>query len=58
MCPCGCKQKIELPLIREASPRWKLEVNQHGNPTISPSIWLNTGCRSHFFVRAGKIIWV
>jgi len=57
-CPCGCKQRIELPLIREASPRWRLEVDKNNNPTLSPSIWLNSGCRSHFFVRAGRVIWV
>lgn len=57
-CPCGCGQRVELPLIREALPRWKLQVDRHGRPTLSPSVWLKAGCRSHFFVRSGKIVWV
>lgn len=57
-CPCGCGQRIDLPLLRETTPRWKLQVDQHGRPTLSPSIWLKTGCRSHFFVRGDKIKWV
>lgn len=57
-CPCGCGQLIELPLIPEASPRWRLEVDDAELPTLAPSVWLHTGCRSHFFVRAGKVLWV
>lgn len=57
-CPCGCGQRIELPLIQEANPRWKLRVEPDGTPTLSPSVWLQDGCRSHFFVRCGKVEWV
>lgn len=58
MCPCGCGQRIELPLIKEACPHWKLHVEQDGTPTLAPSVWLQDGCRSHFFVRHGKVAWV
>lgn len=57
-CPCGCGQHIELPLIQEANPRWKLRVEPDGAPTLAPSVWLQDGCRSHFFVRRGKVVWV
>lgn len=57
-CPCGCGQRIELPLIQEADPRWKLRVETDGTPTLSPSVWLQDGCRSHFYVRCGKVQWV
>jgi len=57
-CPCGCGQRIELPLIQEANPRWKLRIELDGTPTLVPSIWLQDGCRSHFFVRGGKVEWV
>ncbi|MDP2762640.1 MAG: DUF6527 family protein [Sideroxyarcus sp.] len=57
-CPCGCRQRIELPLIKEANPRWKLRVEPDGTPTLVPSVWLQDGCRSHFFVRCGKVEWV
>ncbi|MHA6933590.1 DUF6527 family protein [Ralstonia pseudosolanacearum] len=57
-CPCGCGQRVELPLLEEVSPHWRLSVDKKGRPTLSPSIWLRDGCCSHFFVRGGKIVWV
>lgn len=58
LCPCGCKQRIELPLIREVRPSWRLTVEHDGSPTLVPSVWLREGCRSHFFVKHGKVQWV
>ena len=57
-CPCGCRQRVELALIPEATPRWTLTQDQGRYPTLHPSVWLRDGCRSHFFVRSGKVIWV
>lgn len=57
-CPCGCGQPIELALIPEAKPRWRLHVEPDKAPTLAPSVWLREGCRSHFFVRRGRIYWV
>lgn len=57
-CPCGCGQPVELPLIREARPRWSLQVDKNGHPTLAPSIWRQEGCRAHYFVKAGKVVWV
>lgn len=57
-CPCGCGQRIELPLLPEVRPRWSLRVDRRSRPTLHPSVWLKEGCRSHFLVRAGKVIWV
>lgn len=57
VCPCGCGEVIELNLSPAAKPRWRLEV-ENGRPTLSPSVWRTTGCRSHFWVRQGKVEWV
>ena len=57
VCPCGCHRKIELLLIRDASPHWQMTIDPKGRPTLTPSVWLKDGCRSHFWVRKGKIIW-
>lgn len=57
MCPCGCGKVIELMLIPEASPRWTMSADSKGRPTLKPSIWLRSGCRSHFWLRDGKIDW-
>jgi len=57
-CPCGCGQRVELPLIPEVKPHWNLQIESDGRPTLVPSVWLREGCRSHFFVRRGKVEWV
>jgi hypothetical protein len=56
-CPCGCGHAIELLVIPEAKPRWDVSVDKTGRPTLSPSVWLQTGCRSHFWLRTGRIRW-
>lgn len=56
-CPCGCKQTISLNLMpTKNKPSWSFEDNK-GLPTITPSICRKVGCRSHFFLRNGKIAW-
>ena len=56
-CPCGCGRVLELLLIPEASPRWTLAIDGKGRPTLHPSVWVKDGCRSHFWVRSGRIDW-
>lgn len=56
LCPCGCGDTIELMLLQGAEPRWNLSVHR-GLPTLHPSVWRNIGCRSHFWVRRGKVHW-
>lgn len=58
LCPCGCGDRVELPLFAEAHPRWDLQIDSRGRPTVRPSIWRTDGCRAHYFVRAGRVIWV
>jgi hypothetical protein len=56
-CPCGCGRTIELLVIEEANPRWDYKVDENGLPTLYPSIWLKTGCKSHFWIKNGRINW-
>lgn len=56
-CPCGCGRIIELLLINEARPRWTLKLNEKQKPTLQPSVWLQNGCRSHFLLIEGRVIW-
>ncbi len=57
-CPCGCGDVIELLLLPDVKPRWDIKIDFRNRPTLSPSVWKTTGCRSHFWVRSGKILWV
>jgi Family of unknown function (DUF6527) len=56
-CPCGCGRRLEVMLLPGVEPRWDLYVDRRGRPTLHPSIWLQEGCRSHFWLRGGRIEW-
>lgn len=57
LCPCGCRDLIQLSLLKEDSPRWDLFVDRNDEATLAPSIWRTRGCESHFIVRRGQVIW-
>ena len=54
LCPCGCGERLSLNLLPDDSPCWVL-LDDGGVPTLHPSIWRRVGCRSHFFLRGGRI---
>lgn len=56
-CPCGCGRRHEMNLLPDDHPAWRLEFDRMGAPSLHPSIWLKTGCESHFFLRRGKVEW-
>jgi hypothetical protein len=56
-CPCGCGDVLNLSLMKNHIPNWAVKFDSKDKVTLSPSVWKNDGCRSHFFVRKGKIIW-
>jgi hypothetical protein len=56
-CPCGCGQRLEMMVLREVKPRWDVSMDSHGYVSLNPSVWVREGCRSHFLIRSGKIVW-
>ncbi|UUZ74032.1 hypothetical protein LP415_03550 [Polaromonas sp. P1(28)-8] len=56
-CPCGCGETIELALLQGVKPRWNLTTSHDGLPTLHPSVWRRSGCRSHFWLRNGLVHW-
>jgi hypothetical protein len=56
-CPCGCGDKIQLSLNPRRRPRWSVRIDWLNRPTLEPSIHQLDGCRSHFWMRSGRIIW-
>jgi len=57
LCPCGCHETIHVSLLANDSPSWSLRINSKNEPTLEPSIWRRHGCKSHFFIRNGRIAW-
>jgi hypothetical protein len=57
VCPCGCKEVIQLNLLKQVRPRWSVQEHKDGSVSLMPSVWRQKGCRSHFFVRHGRIDW-
>jgi hypothetical protein len=55
-CPCGCGDTVALNVLPDDSPRWSLRDEPEG-PTLIPSVWRTTGCRSHYILRRGRVLW-
>ena len=56
-CPDGCGEIIKLPLNPRQRPRWGVSSDWLRRPTVNPSVRQTSGCKSHFWVRKGKIDW-
>lgn len=57
LCPCGCGAILHMSLHPQGRPRWNVSVHLDDTASLSPSVWRRVGCRSHFFLRAGRIEW-
>lgn len=55
LCPCGCASQIDLNLDRHIRPYWSLIVHWNGAVSLSPSVWRTSGCRSHFWLKNGRL---
>lgn len=56
-CPCRCGTRVEVLVDPLAAPHWTVIVDSRNRPTLNPSVWLDGGCRSHFWLREGRIEW-
>lgn len=57
LCPCGCGDRLELMLLTDVRPRWDVHFSVDGRPSLLPSVWRKQACRSHFWLREGRIQW-
>lgn len=53
LCPCGCKRESVTPFYPGG---WELTVESDNTISLEPSI-VNLGCRSHYYVTHGKVVW-
>lgn len=56
-CPCGCGEVISLPMSEPHNPKWRLSGSINMPPSLSPSVWRNRGCMSHFWIKKGRVHW-
>lgn len=56
-CPGGCGNRFQLSLNPSLRPRWLVESDWLGRPTIFPSIHQKDTCCAHFWVKTGEIEW-
>ncbi len=57
ICPCGCNKILHMNLMEEYHPSWKFTLLKKDIISLNPSINRIVGCKSHFFVTEGKVIW-
>ena len=51
-------EKILLNLLENASPKWCFRLERKKSISVYPSIRRTLGCRSHFWLKNGKIYFV
>lgn len=56
-CPDNCGDNIMLNLSVNRKPLWSVVQDKKGRATIYPSIYKLDGCKSHFWIKNGKLIW-
>ena len=57
ICPCSCHEILYLNLIPDERPLWYLVGWPEGLAEIKPSVWRQKGCRSHFWLKRGRVYW-
>jgi hypothetical protein len=53
-CPCGCGDQLTINLDSRSGPAWRF-VERRGKVTLYPSVWRESGCKSHFVVWQNQI---
>ena len=55
-CPDGCGEHLTINLDARAGPAWRYYA-VGADVSIFPSVWRDSGCRSHFIVWRSRIYW-
>src|SRR5580658_1838817 len=55
-CPDGCGEHLTINLDPRAGPAWRY-YGRGADVSLYPSIWRDSGCRSHFIVWRSHIYW-
>ena len=55
-CPCDRRHLLQINLSRQRRPVWKCRMRK-GEISLTPSVWLDYGCKSHFWIHESRIYW-
>jgi hypothetical protein len=55
-CPCGCGEEFPINLDPRAGPAWRLYAAKNSTVSLFPSVWRESGCRSHYIIWRNKIL--
>lgn len=55
-CPDGCGELLTINLDARAGKAWRAYGSQE-ELSLFPSVWRETGCKSHFILWRSKIYW-
>lgn len=55
-CPDGCRELLTINLDARAGKAWRSYGSQE-ELSLFPSVWRETGCKSHFILWRSKIYW-
>jgi Family of unknown function (DUF6527) len=54
LCPCGCGEPISVNLMPGNEKAWRIDYEPKRGISLWPSVWLTSGCGSHFILRNNK----
>jgi Family of unknown function (DUF6527) len=57
ICPCGCGRVLQMNLLPDERPCWRLIEHSDGTSSLHPSVWRKKDCGSHFWFRRGRVEW-
>jgi uncharacterized protein DUF6527 len=56
LCPCGCNEVVPINFDERSGPAWEYYGDGINGLSVFPSIWRDTGCKSHFIIWYGRIL--
>lgn len=55
-CPCGCGEEFPINLDPRSGPAWRLYGSGQRGLSLFPSVWRESGCKSHYIIWRNKIL--
>ena len=57
ICPCGCRRTLQMNLLTDDRPCWRVTKHADGTVSLHPSVWRKKNCNSHFWFKRGRVEW-